>query len=194
MKIVAITGSIGSGKTFLSDIIRGLGFVVYDVDKWVKYLYYKKDFIEVIYKNFPMVFDDGVFNKRKLRNYVFNDNKELKRLEALIHPFLKQKLLNIIHRNAKNDGVLFLDVALLFEMKWDKYCKAVILADVNIEVQKQRVMKRDGISAEDFVKIIRVQMSNENKKQFVDYVVNTDKKVGVLTAELIDIIKEIENA
>ena len=94
MKIIAITGSIGCGKSFLANIIRSLGYVVYDADKWVKYLYYRQAFLKVIKQNFPEVFDaNGTFNKRKLRNLVFNNNQELKRLEKLVHPFLKQKLL-----------------------------------------------------------------------------------------------------
>ena len=122
MNIIAITGSIGCGKTFLAKIIRKLGYVVYDADKWVKYLYYRPEFLNVIKQNFPKVFDDdGSFNKRKLRNLVFNDNTELKRLEKIIHPFLRRKLLNVIHKNAKTERVFFFDAALLFEMKWNIY-------------------------------------------------------------------------
>ena len=157
MKIIAITGSIGCGKTFLANIIRSLGYVVYDADKWVKYLYYRPAFLNVIKQSFPKVFDnDGSFNKRKLRNLVFNNTNELKRLEKIVHPFLKQKLLNIIHKNAEKDCVLFFDAALLIEMKWNIYCQAVILADVDKNIQKQRVMARDNVSAEDFEKIVSV--------------------------------------
>ena len=192
MKIIAITGSIGCGKTFLANIIRSLGYVVYDADKWCKYLYYRPAFLKVIKQNFPEVFEvDGSFNKRKLRNLVFNDNSELKRLEKLIHPFLKQKLLNVIRKNAKTERVFFFDAALLYEMKWDIYCQAVILADVDKNIQKQRVMTRDRISAEDFEKIVSVQMDNEQKKQFADVVINTDNTENLLKAELIQIIEEL---
>ena len=192
MKIIAITGSIGCGKTFLSNIIRSLGYVVFDADKWCKYLYYKPAFLKVIKQNFPEVFDvNGTFNKRKLRNLVFNNNQELKRLEKLIHPFLKQKLLNVIRKNAKTERVFFFDAALLYEMKWDIYCQAVILADVDKNIQKQRVMTRDRISAEDFEKIVSVQMDNEQKKQFADVVINTDNTENLLKAELIQIIEEL---
>lgn len=194
MKIIAITGSIGCGKTFLANIIRSLGFVVYDADKWVKYLYYRPAFLKVIKQNFPEVFDDdNVFNKRKLRNLVFNNNNELKRLEKLVHPFLKQKLLNVIHKNAASEQVFFFDAALLIEMKWNIYCQAVILADVDKDIQKQRVMARDHISAEDFEKIVSVQMDNEQKKMFADVVINTDKSESLLKVELIDIIEELKN-
>lgn len=190
MKIVAITGSIGCGKTFLSNLIRNLGYVVYDADKWVKYLYYKKDFLSLIKDNFPQTFDDkGVFNKRKLRNLVFNDVKELKKLEKLIHPFLKRKLLDIIKKHALNEDFLFIDVALLFEMHWDKYCNKVIVADVNREIQKQRVMNRDNISAEDFEKIVDLQIDNELKKKYADIVINTDETAGILKIRLANIIE-----
>ena len=193
MKIIAITGSIGCGKTFLANIIRSLGYVVYDADKWVKYLYYRPAFLNVIKQSFPKVFDnDGSFNKRKLRNLVFNNTNELKRLEKIVHPFLKQKLLNIIHKNAEKDCLLFFDAALLIEMKWNIYCQAVILADVDKNIQKQRVMARDNISAEDFEKIVSVQMDNEQKKKFANVVINTDKSEALLKVELINIIEELK--
>lgn len=193
MKIIAITGSIGCGKTFLANIIRSLGYVVYDADKWVKYLYYRPAFLNVIKQSFPKVFDnDGSFNKRKLRNLVFNNTNDLKRLEKIVHPFLKQKLLNIIHKNAEKDCVLFFDAALLIEMKWNIYCQAVILADVDKNIQKQRVMARDNVSAEDFEKIVSVQMDNEQKKKFADVVINTDKSKALLKVELINIIEELK--
>lgn len=195
MKIIAITGSIGCGKSFLANIIRSLGYVVYDADKWVKYLYYRPAFLKVIKQNFPEVFDaNGTFNKRKLRNLVFNNNQELKRLEKLVHPFLKQKLLNVIRKNSQTNRVFFFDAALLFEMKWNIYCQSVILADVDKNIQKQRVMIRDNISAADFEKIVSVQIDNEQKKQFVNTVINTDKTENLLKIELIKIIEELVNA
>ena len=195
MKIIAITGSIGCGKSFLANIIRSLGYVVYDADKWVKYLYYRPAFLKVIKQNFPEVFDaNGTFNKRKLRNLVFNNNQELKRLEKLVHPFLKQKLLNVIRKISQTNRVFFFDAALLFEMKWNIYCQSVILADVDKNIQKQRVMIRDNISAADFEKIVSVQIDNEQKKQFVNAVINTDKTENLLKIELIKIIEELINA
>lgn len=195
MKIIAITGSIGCGKSFLANIIRSLGYVVYDADKWVKYLYYRPAFLKVIKQNFSEVFDaNGTFNKRKLRNLVFNNNQELKRLEKLVHPFLKQKLLNVIRKNSQTNRVFFFDAALLFEMKWNIYCQSVILADVDKNIQKQRVMIRDNISAADFEKIVSVQIDNEQKKQFVNAVINTDKTENLLKVELVKIIEELVNA
>ena len=145
MKIVGITGGIGCGKTFLAGIIKRLGFSVHNPDFWVRDLYLKSDFLKVIKHEFPMVFEDGVFNKRKLRQLVFDDNMQLKKLESLIHPFLGQKLKKLIHRTALKEDVLFLDVALLLEFNWDIYCDYIIVADVADELQKHREeTTRDG--------------------------------------------------
>ena len=192
MKLAAITGSIGCGKTTLSKIVRRLGYVVYDIDGWVRRLYYQKDFIKVIAAHFPEVMEGEKVNKRKLRNLVFGDNARLKVLESLIHPFLKQTLMNVRRRNARRADLFFMHVALLFEMGWDKYCDYIVVADVDYETQKMRVMRRDNISAADFDKINRIQMDNAAKKVLADVIINTDKPINLLKVELLAMIEEIE--
>lgn len=192
MKLVAITGSIGCGKTTLASMVRRLGYCVYDVDGWVRRLYFKKDFIWVIGKHFPQVLEDEKVNKRALRNIVFNDNARLKELESLIHPFLRQYLKKVIHRQARGDGLFFLDVALLFEMGWDIYCDCIVVANVDYETQKMRVMKRDGITGEDFDKINDIQMSNSDKIALADVVIDTGRPQNQVFTDLISIIDGLE--
>ena len=191
MKLIGITGSIGCGKTTIADLIKKMGYIVFDADKWCRNLYNQKDFLDVIKQNFPHVFENGVFYKRKLRNYVFSNNKELKKLEAIIHPFLKKKLISVIKKNAKSDRLIFIEVALLFEMGCNKYCSSIIVADVDKKIQKQRVMDRDNITSEDFDKIVKVQLNNDYKKVLSDYVINTDKTLGLLKIELINLIERL---
>ena len=193
MKLIAVTGSIGCGKTTLANLIRKMGFCVFDADGWVRRLYYQKNFIKVIAQHFPSVIENEKVNKRALRNIVFNDNQQLKLLESIIHPFLKQTLKNLKRKNAFYEDLFFLDVALLFEMGWEKYCDLVIVADVDYETQKKRVMKRDNISAEDFDKINNVQLNNEHKKILADVVIDTNKPLNMLKAELICLLSEIED-
>ncbi len=193
MQIVAITGSIGCGKTTIAGIIRKLGYIVYDVDKWCRQLYYDDNFLQLIKRHYPETWQNGVFNKRKLRTMVFDDRNKLKKLEELTHPFLKQKFLSVINKAARcGEEVIFVDVALLFEMGWEKYCTKIIVADVPYSVQKQRVMIRDNISAADFDKINSVQMSNDERIALSDYAVNTDRPINILKAELAAIINEME--
>ena len=194
MKLVAITGSIGCGKTTIAKIVGKLGYTVFDVDGWVRRLYFKKDFIKVIQEHFPAVAENGQVNKRALRNIVFSDNRQLKVLEGLIHPFLRETLKDVIRKNACRNDIFFIDVALLFEMGWDKYCDFILVADVDYEIQKQRVMNRDKVTAEDFDKINNVQLSNSYKINLADVVVNTDKPKILLKVEMINIIQGLESA
>lgn len=192
MKLAAITGSIGCGKTTLANIVRSLGYVVWDVDKWSRQLYFQADYIEKIAKAFPGVVEENKVNKKKLRQIVFNDNKKLKLLESISHPFLKKRLLNSIFKNRFSEDIFFIDAALLFEAGWDKYCDMVIVADVDYDAQKQRVMLRDGISAEEFEKINQAQMSNKEKILRGDVIIETDKAKNLLAVELLSIIDELE--
>ncbi len=188
MKFVAITGSIGCGKSTLADLLRQLGCLVYNVDGWTRYLYKNDSFNKLILQNFAEANDNGMVNKKILRNIVFNDIKELRKLEKLVHPFLKQKLRKIIRKNSKYNNLVFVDAALIFELGWNKYCDKIIVADVDSDIQKLRVMKRDGISAEDFEKIVDLQIKNCDKVNLGDIVIDTNKSLGLLKVELCKIV------
>ena len=191
MAFVAITGSIGCGKTTISNILRDMGFLVYDVDAWCRELYFRNDFLKVIKENFPETFDGEVFNKRALRNLVFNDVSKLKFLESLIHPYLTRRLLDSASEYNGRD-IIFTDVALLYEMGWNQYFDKVVLADVDYETQKQRVMKRDGISGEDFDKINNIQMKRDDNIGKVDFVINTGCSEEELVNRIKKLIKELK--
>ncbi|MBQ9271006.1 MAG: dephospho-CoA kinase [Alphaproteobacteria bacterium] len=191
MKIIGITGSIGCGKTYLANIVKKLGYGVYNPDKWVRGLYKNTEFLKIIQKNFPIVFKNDVFDKRSLRNLVFNNHTELQKLENIIHPFLKQKIKYYIHKFCRKTDIIFFDAALLYEKNWDIYCDYVIVADIDEQTQKQRVMKRDNISEADFYKIIKVQIPQKEKIKRADYIVNTGESENKNKMQIIKIIDEI---
>lgn len=191
MITVGITGSIGCGKTYLANIIKNMGYSVYNPDKWVRDLYKKPEFLEIIKQNFPTTFENGVFNKRSLRNLVFCNKDKLKTLENIIHPFLKRKIKSLIHKFSNKTDVIFFDAALLYEKNWDIYCDYVIVADIDEETQKQRVMKRDNISAEDFYKIIKVQISQAEKRVYADFIINTGEPENINKLQIIKFMNEI---
>ena len=192
MIVIGITGSIGCGKTYLAKIIKSLGFATYNPDFWVRDFYKKASFLSLIKDNFPQTFNhNGEFDKRKLRNLVFNDNAELKKLEKLTHPLINKKFKYIIKKFSAKEDIIFFDAALLYEKGWDKYCDFVIVADVNDEIQKQRVMKRDNISEDDFNKIATTQTSKEYKRYRADYVIDTSLPYGINKVQLIKFIREV---
>ena len=106
---------------------------------------------------------------------------------------MKKYLKSVIKKCSDKNDCFFIDVALLYEMGWDKYCDFVVVADVDYEVQKQRVMKRDNISAEDFDKINNIQMNNNKKKTMADFVINTDKSMNLLKLDVINMIELCED-
>ena len=192
MKLVAITGFIGCGKTTLSEEVRSLGYPVLDVDGWVRRLYRNKKFVRQVALLFSAAAEGEGINKRKLRQIVFSDIKELQRLEGLIHPFLNEMLKEFIRKNAFYDGLLFLDVALLHKMGWNKYCYRVILADADERIQMQRVMRRDNISEREFRDIVAVQRKGIDGERTADAVIDTNRPKNVLRAELAKLITEFE--
>ncbi len=191
MKLVGITGSIGCGKTTLAKIVKDLGYSVFDIDSWVRKIYHNKDFLDKLNNLFFNSVVNGVADKRFLRKIVFSDKNKLEQLENLIYPFLNKKIRKTITKYAKKNCICFLDAALLFEKGWNKYCDVIILADVDYEIQKQRVMERDNISAEDFDKINNIQIKNSDKKLLCDIVIDTNKKINLLKVELIELIENI---
>lgn len=192
MKLVAITGSIGCGKTTLAKIVRKLGYAVYDIDGWVRQIYHNKEFLCALEKKFAGSVKNGAADKRVLRKIVFSDKQKLKQLEDLVFPFLNNKIKKLITKKAKDDCICFVDAALLFEKGWDKYCDVIILADVDYEIQKKRVMHRDGVSAEDFDKINNIQLKNDDKKVLSDIIIDTDKPLNLLKTEMIAVVKGLE--
>lgn len=187
MIFVAITGSIGCGKTTVANILRKLGYLVYDADKWVKVLYFKKDFLSEIQKFFPQTFVNGKFDKKMLRSVVFQNPHQLKILENLIHPFLTKKLRRII-RGQRNDGVVFFEAPLLFELRWDKFFDYVVVVVVDYEIQKERVMKRDNVSEDEFVRINALQMPRCDKICRADIVIDTGESLGKLRKNIVQML------
>ena len=191
MKIIGITGSIGCGKTYLANIIKSMGYSVYNPDKWVRDFYKKSDFLEVIKQNFPQTFENGVFNKRSLRNLVFNNKDQLEKLENIVHPFLKKKIKSVINKFSRSNNTIFFDAALLFEKNWDIYCDYIITAHIDEEIQKQRVMKRDNITADDFYKIIKVQIPQAEKCARADFIINTGEPENINKIQIMEFMDEI---
>ena len=188
MKIIGITGSIGCGKTTLANIAKDLGYAVYDIDGWVRRIYNNKEFLNILSEIFKGSVKNGIADKKYLRNIVFNDLKKLRQLEDLIFPFLNSMIRKQISKKAKNNEIFFIDIALLFEKGWDKYCDYIIVADVDYETQKQRVMKRDNITKEDFDNINNIQINNNEKKQWADFIINTNKPINLLKVEMIKLL------
>ena len=176
MKIIGLTGGIGSGKTSVAAKLRALGARVFDADEASKnaVLPGTEGFFKVVESFGPQIVDaDGKLNRMALAEIVFNDKESLKRLEEIIHSYVWQetdKFLNAC-REAGERAVI-LDIPLLSECGWHQKVDEVWLVVLPVEKQIMRTMKRSGMTAEAVQARIAVQMPLDEKKKYATLVID----------------------
>ena len=176
MKIIALTGGIGSGKTSVAAKLRALGARVFDADEAAKnaVLPGTEGFFKVVESFGPQIVDaDGKLNRTALAEIVFNDKAALKRLEEIIHSYVWQetdKFLNAC-REAGECAVI-LDIPLLIECGWHQKVDEVWLVVLPVEKQIMRTMKRSGMTAEAVQARIAAQMPLDEKKKYATLVID----------------------
>lgn len=191
MKVIGITGAIGCGKTTFANMIKKMGYEVFDADKEVARIYENDNFLQLLKSVFPRVITKQGVDKKLLRKIVFSNQQELLKLEDIIEPFLHQIFVHKINETADKKGVMFIDAVLLFEKGWNHFCKQVICVMVDPEIQKNRVMARDHITEEEFYKIYNLQMNNELKCKMSDIVVDTNCSLEELEKKAKEVLRNI---
>ena len=167
MIIIGITGSIGMGKSTIALMLNFFGIPVHDSDRAVKTLLEEEFIIELIKKKWPSCIIDNEkkikINKEELSKIIFDNSKERKNLENLIHPYVIKNRNNFIKKN-KNKRIIGIDVPLLYETRTDKICNYIFLASASDKIQEKRVLKRANMNIEKFNKINNNQLSGFEKK------------------------------
>ena len=176
MKIIGITGSIGMGKTTVSNMLRILKIPVFDSDIKVKEILETNDHV---IKQILDIWPDVVFsnktkgiNKVALSDKIFKYKKERKKLEKIIHPLISKER-TLFLENYKNYFTVGLDIPLLYETGMDKECDYIFLVNTTKKDQKKRVLIRPNMTEEKFEQIKNTQWSFENKNRRKPYVINT---------------------
>ena len=194
MAIVAITGSLCSGKSTVVAMLRARGAGVFDADKRVHRYYCDKK--SSVYKQikifFPSVLDRrGRILRRRLRQIVFSNYHSLKRLENIIHPLVIQELKAWVKNNSQKAGIFIAEIPLLFEKKLDKMFDAIILVCTPESILLQRIKKKLGIPRDEALKRLSLYIPTENKKRVSRFVIDNNstinhlrRKVGLVWEEL----------
>ena len=177
MIIIGITGSIGMGKTTVSNMLRILKIPVFDSDRAVKEILEKNDdIIEKISKIWPesVLFyqKQKKINKNVLSNKIFESNNERKKLEKIIHPLVKKERTSFLKKSEKF-FIVGLDIPLLYETGMDKECDYIFLVHTTKKNQKRRVLIRPNMTEKKFELINKSQWSFEKKKKEKPYIINT---------------------
>jgi len=175
MRIIGLTGSIGMGKSTASAMLRRLGAPVYDADQAVHRLMGPGGAaLPAIEAAFPGVVGSQGVDRQALGAQVFGDPAALKRLEAILHPRVAAARDAFLKRCARA-GVeaAVLDVPLLFETGLDQRCDLTLLVTAPPAVQRFRVLKRPGMSAEKLQRIRAQQIPDAIKRRLADVVIPT---------------------
>ena len=177
MIIIGITGSIGTGKTTVSKMLKVLKIPIFDSDQKVKEILDKDQFvIKKILKIWPDVIisnqRERKIDKLVLSNKIFKNIRERKKLENIIHP-LVEKERNIFLENSRKFGIVGLDIPLLYETGIDKKCDYVFLMNTSKKIQKKRVLKRPNMTEKKFELINKAQWSFEKKLKRKPFIINT---------------------
>ena len=177
MIIIGITGSIGMGKTTISSMLKFFNIPIFDSDDEVRKILEKdKKVLEKIQYIWPDVVsikkEQKKIDKFSLGNKIFQEKKNRKKLEDIIHPIVKENRMKFIHKYHKSK-IVGLDVPLLYETKTNEICDFIFLVNTNKKIQQRRVLKRPKMTKEKFDLINNAQWSYEKKKQKKPFVINT---------------------
>jgi dephospho-CoA kinase len=173
MRILGLTGSIGMGKSTTAALFRRLRVPVHDSDAVSRAVTAPGGLaVPSIAKAFPGIGADGVIDRRKLASVVFSDAAALRRLEAILHPLVAASRKRFLARHARAKLVV-LDIPLLFEIGAEAICDAVLVVTAPAWVQRQRALRRPGMTREKLAQILARQVPDREKRRRADFVVQT---------------------
>jgi len=190
MKKIGITGGIGSGKSFVANIIEKMGYPVYYSDLRSKELtnshpIIRQGLIDLVGEN---VYFEGELDKKILAEAIFSNDKMRLKVNQLIHPIVRQDFED--WAKAQTSGLIFNEAAILFETGAYRNFDATVLIYAPIELRLKRVLKRDIITKEEVLARINNQMSDEEKLKMTPYSILNDGERPILI-QIETILEEI---
>ena len=175
MKIIGLTGSIATGKSFVAEQFRKESIKIFSSDTEVSNLLLEREVINIIKETDDLnyVVQNGVVDKNLLSNIVFKDIQNLKKLEDILHPLVNNRMTKFIEK-FKNEKIIVLEIPLLFEKKYQILCNKVITTYCSDKTQKERALRRKNIDISRLSFIKKQQMHGNIKAKITDYLIYTD--------------------
>jgi dephospho-CoA kinase len=192
MLVVALTGSIGMGKTTVAARLRQLGIAVFDADAEVHALY-EGAAVAPIEAVFPGTTAGGRVDRDKLSKVLLQDPSGFAKLEAIVHPLVRAAERAFLKAEvAKGAKLAVLEIPLLFETGGDARVDAVIVASAPAEAQRQRVLGRPGMSAAKLEQMLGRQVPDAEKRARADFIVDTGGTFAESEAQVDRIVESLE--
>jgi dephospho-CoA kinase len=185
---VGILGSVGSGKSFVANIFKELGFNIFSADQVVSQIYERnKNINKKISIFFKLKLNRGKINKNELRDTLKKNPKKFKYLNKIIHPIVRKKLILFLSKYKKTKLVV-LDIPLLIENKMFNFVDIFIFVKSKPNIFKIRIKKRRNLDKQ-FLKLLENQQADEKiKKSYADFTVDnsTKDKVKLQVKKILD--------
>lgn len=193
MIVLGLTGSIGMGKTTTAQMFLQEGVPVHDADATVHRLY-EGEAASEIEALFPGTVVAGKVDRERLAKKVMNNPQELRKLEGLIHPLVRQDAEQFLEEHRKkNTPLVVLDIPLLFEAGDTERVDKILVVTAPEDVQRERVLARPGMSEEKFKSILARQVPDAEKRRRADYLIDTSQGMDSARAAVRQLIRQLTN-
>lgn len=174
MKIIGITGGIGSGKSKVLHYLAAKGFAVYNADVAAKEVMQSAE-MQLQLKNIfgTVIFENGTLNRPLLAQMVFTNSELLQKLNQLVHPAVQVHFQDWLDKQ-KHQKIVFKEAAILIESGAYKACDAVWLITASLSTKVQRVMQRDQLTEQQVLERVKNQWTDEQKAVFATHVISNE--------------------
>lgn len=185
---LALTGSIGMGKSTVAAMFEHSGVPVFDADAVVRELQGPGgDLVAKIGELFPGTVRAGTLDRDCLAQIVLADPAKLASLEQLVHPAVREAR-DAFAAGHPGAGALLFEIPLLFETRSESEFDKVIVVSAPAELQRARVMERTGMTVTKFNSIVARQMPDEEKRRRADFVIDTGGDLSTTESQVRDIL------
>ena len=189
---IGITGSIACGKSTVSNYLREKGYTIIDADKLGHIALTSDEVKEKLKNSFGyIILENNEISREKLGKLVFGNNENLKVLNSIVHPFIRKIILQLQEKH-RDERLVFLDIALLFEAGFEDLVEKIIVVHVDEKIQLARLMSRNALSKEQAMFRIESQMSSNDKSKLGDYVINNSNTKEETYRQIDLILYELE--
>ena len=180
MKIVGVTGGIGAGKSTVCEVINEMGYPVYNADFRAKQLINTSpDLVASIRTAFgENIYGDQGVDRAALAEIVFNDKRQLEKLNALVHPAVAIDFTKWV--SEQNSAIVFKEAAILFESGAHKGVDESVLVSAPEQLRVDRVMKRDGVLESSVRERMDNQWSEGKKRGMADHIIINDGQTLII--------------
>ncbi len=189
--VVGLTGCMGSGKSTAVNMIKNMVIPVFESDKTVHRL--MRDNLEmksIFQRKFPESIVNHAVDRAVLSSLLNSKKVDIQELERIIYPFMEQELQAFFVRH-RFERIVVLDVPLLFEAGWNRFCDKIIVMTAPAEVLKARVFQRTGMTEEKYEILTQRQMDDREKRLKADFVIETQNGIDPVKERLYEIMEEL---